>query len=339
MDERKVKILNSIIKSYIDSKEPVGSRQLSKHTDIGVSAATIRNEMSDLEELGFLEKLHTSSGRVPSNSGYRLYVDAILSNKIPLDMGPRKLFNMQDLKHSEEFYNVIRNATKMLSSITDYTALALMPEMEKINLQYINVVYLSPREVVIIYIYNSKEVISDSIRLKNPVDRHTLNLINSLLTTTLIHKNRSEIIEELKSSSYEILRKQHLALDEIIPVIENTTKDDSKAKVIFEGLDNIYSYNNDTFERNQELIQYLKTENPLLDILSYNMDTDLQVYIGEEIGIEEFDRFSIITMTFSNNQGVKGKIGILGPNSMKYDKVLSDIILIHKYINGHIERR
>lgn len=339
MDQRKVKILNSIIKSYIESKEPVGSRSLSKRGDIGVSAATIRNEMSDLEELGYLEKLHTSSGRIPSNSGYRLYVDSLLSNEIPFDFGPKRLFNMQQFKDTSELDNVIRNAAKMITYNTNYTGLALIPEMNKIYLKYINIVSLSPRDLVIIYIYNSKEVINDTIRLKNPVDKNTIDLINSLLNSTLIDKNYKDILEALHSSVYDVLRKKHQALAQIIPVIEKTTTDNSKAKMVFEGLSNIFLYNDDTVENNQNLINYLKTDDSLMDLLSENMDSDLQVYIGEEIGIEEFNKFSVITMTFKNSDGIKGKIGILGPNSMRYDKVIADLILINQYINGHIERR
>ncbi|WP_282925909.1 heat-inducible transcriptional repressor HrcA [Helcococcus kunzii] len=339
MDDRKIKILNSIIRSYIDSKEPVGSRSLSKNTDIGFSAATIRNDMSDLEDLGYLEKIHTSSGRIPSNSGYRLYVDALLSDRIPFDVGPRQLFDMRTIKESNEFDNVIKNATKMLSAITNYTSLALLPEMEKIYLKYINIVFLSPKDLVIIYIYNSKEVVSDTIRLKNSVDKNTIDLINSLLNTTLIDLNHNEVIENLQSQVYEVLRERHTVLNEIIPVIEKTSLEKANAKIILEGLGNIFVYNQDEISNNQNLINYLKDENPLLDVLSENMDTDLQVYIGEEIGIEELEHFSIVTITFRNKDGIKGKIGVLGPNSMKYDKVISDLMLINEYISGYIERR
>lgn len=339
MDDRKVKILNSIIRSYIDSKEPVGSRSLSKNSDIGVSAATIRNDMSDLEDLGYLEKVHTSSGRIPSNSGYRLYVDALLSDRIPFDIGPRQLFDMRRIKESNEFDNVITNATKMLAAITNYTSLALLPEMEKIYLKYINIVFLSPKDLVIIYIYNSKEVVSDSIRLKNSVDKNTIDLINSLLNTTLIDLNHNEVIENLHSQVYEVLKERHTVLNEIIPVIEKTSIEKANARIILEGLGNIFVYNEDDISNNQNLINYLKDDNPLLDVLSDNMDTDLQVYIGEEIGIDKLDKFSIVTVTFRNKDGITGKIGVLGPNSMKYDKVISDLMLISEYINGYIERR
>lgn len=339
MDDRKVKILNTIIKSYIDSKEPVGSRVLSKRSDIGVSAATIRNEMSDLEELGYLEKLHTSSGRVPSNNAYRLYVDALLNNQIPFNIGPKRIFNMSQMKESMEFDTVLSNAIKMLSSITNYTSLAMIPEMKKIYLKYINVIFLNPRDLVIIYIYNSKEVVSDSIRLKSPVNKHTIDLINSLFNSTLINKNKKEILEALKSSTYDVLRKQHNALEELIPIVEKTTEEISKPRVMLEGLGNIFLFNQDTVENNQHIINYLQTENPLLEILSDNMDSDLQVYIGDEIGIEEFENFSIITVTFKNGEGIKGKIGVLGPNSMKYDEIISELMLVSNYINGHIERR
>lgn len=339
MDERKIKILNSIIKSYIDSKEPVGSRLLSKNSDIGVSAATIRNEMSDLEELGYLEKVHTSSGRVPSNSGYRLYVDALLSDKIPFEVGPKQIFDMRAIKESNEFENVIRNATKMLSAITNYTSLALLPEMKRIYLKYISIVFLSPKDLVVIYIYNSKEVVSDSIRLKNPVGKSTIDLINSLLNSTLLDLTHSQIMEALHSQVYEVLKDKHTVLNEIIPIIEKTTFEKSQARMVIEGLGNIFVYNDDDISNNQELINYLKDDNPLLDILSENIDTDLQVYIGDEIGIKELEKFSIVTVTFSNSEGIKGKIGVLGPNSMKYDKVISDLVLVSRYINGHIERR
>lgn len=339
MDDRKIKILNSIIKSYIDSKEPVGSRLLSKDSNIGVSAATIRNEMSDLEELGYLEKLHTSSGRIPSNSGYRQYVDALLSDEIPFELGPRQIFDMSNMKDSSEFDNVIRNATKMLSAITNYTALAMLPEMSKIYLKYINVVFLGPKDLVIIYIYNSKEVISDSIRLKSPVDKNTIDLINSLLTSTLLDLNHKNMIEALHSQVYEVLRERHSVLNEIIPVIEKTTFENSQARMIYEGLGNLFVYNNDLIENNQNLLNFIKEDNPLLEVLSDNMDTDLQVYIGDELGIKEFEKFSVITITFRNSDGIKGKLGVLGPNSMKYDKVIADLVLVSKYINGYIERR
>lgn len=339
MDDRKIKILNSIIKSYIDSKEPVGSRSLSKHSDIGVSAATIRNEMSDLEELGYLEKLHTSSGRVPSNSGYRLYVNALLSDEIPFELGPQQLFDMRKLKESSEFDNVIKNAVKMLSAITNYSAFSVLPQQDRVYLKYINVVFLSPKDLVIIYIYNSKEVISDSIRLKSPVDKNTIDLVNSLLTSTLIDLNHEGIIENLHSHVYEVLRNRHTVLNEIIPVIEKTTLENKNQRMYFEGLGNIFVYNESDIDTNQRIVNKIKDDKVLLDLLSENMDSDLQVLIGDEIGVPELNRFSIITITFRNSEGITGKVGVLGPNSMKYDKVISDLVLINKYINGHIERR
>lgn len=338
MDDRKIKILNSIIRSYIESKEPVGSRSLSKDFDIGVSAATIRNEMSDLEDLGYLEKLHSSSGRIPSNRGYRLYVDSLLSDLIPFRNTGNQIFDMRKLKESNDFENIISNAIKMLSAITNYTALALIPEMKNVILKYINVVMLTPRDLAIIYIYNSKAVNSDIIRLKTPATQEMIELINSILTSTLIDLNHKEIIEMLHSSAYKVLCKQHNLLGAILPAIEKTNYDNSQSRLIYEGLGNIYIYNNDSLESNHELINYIREENPLLEVLSSNMESDLQIYIGEEIGIERFQNFSVITMTFRNNEGVKGKIGIIGPNSMKYDKVLSDILLINKYISGHIEK-
>lgn len=338
MDDRKIKILNSIISSYLDSKEPVGSRSLSKDFDIGFSAATIRNEMSDLEDLGYLQKIHSSSGRIPSNRGYRLYVDSLLSDDIPFRNTSNQLFDMRKLKESNDFENIIKNATKILSAVTNYTSIALVPELEDIYLKYINVVMLSPRDLAIIYIYNSKEVYHDILKLKTPVYEETIKIVNSILSSTLIDLNCKQILEMLQSSVYRVLKLQHHVLNEIIPFISKMNISKSEPKIIYEGLGNIYTFNKESIESNNKLINFIKDDSSILELLSKNMDTNLQVYIGEEIGLELLNNFSIVTMTFRNKDGVNGKIGILGPNSMKYDKVISDIFLVSRYINGHIEK-
>jgi len=338
MDDRKLKILNSIIKSYIESAEPVGSRTLSKDEQIGVSAATIRNEMSDLEDLGYLEKVHSSSGRIPSNRAYRLYVNALLADQIPFRKQVPELFDMRRIEQSNEFENIIANATTMLSAITNYTAVALLPEMKDVYLKHIDVVYLTPRDLVITYIYNSKAVKNDVVRLKTPTSLEKIDIVNRVLKSTLVDMRLEDVIDIIHTDMYKILSAQHEVLHEIIPLIEETTKASLEAKVLYEGLGNFYIFNEVELEENQELIRYLKDENPLKDILSSNMGTDLQIYIGEEIGIGDFSKHSLITATYRNMEGLKGKIGVIGPNRMDYEKVISDLAIVTKYINGNINR-
>ncbi len=338
MDERKLKILNSIIKSYIESAEPVGSRTLSKDEQIGVSAATIRNEMSDLEELGYLEKVHSSSGRIPSNRAYRLYVNALLADQIPFRKKVPELFDMRRIEESNEFENIISNATTMLSAITNYTAVGLVPGMADVYLKHIDVVYLTPRDLVINYIYNSKAVKNDVVRLKIPTSFEKIDIVNRVLKSTLVDMRLEDIIDIVHTDMYKILAAQHEVLHEIIPIIERTSRDGLEAKVIYEGLGNLYIFNDVTLEENQELIRYLKDENPLKELLASNMETDLQIYIGEEIGIKDLAQHSIITATYRNMEGLKGKIGVIGPNRMDYEKVISDLAIVTKYINGNINR-
>lgn len=338
MDERKLKILNSIIKSYIESAEPVGSRTLSKDEQIGVSAATIRNEMSDLEELGYLEKVHSSSGRIPSNRAYRLYVNALLADQIPFRKKVPELFDMRRIEESNEFENIISNATTMLSAITNYTAVGLVPGMADVYLKHIDVVYLTPRDLVINYIYNSKAVKNDVVRLKIPTSFEKIDIVNRVLKSTLVDMRLEDIIDIVHTDMYKILAAQHEVLHEIIPIIERTSRDGLEAKVIYEGLGNLYIFNDVTLEENQELIRYLKDENPLKELLASNMETDLQIYIGEEIGIKDLVQHSIITATYRNMEGLKGKIGVIGPNRMDYEKVISDLAIVTKYINGNINR-
>lgn len=336
MDERKLKILNSIIKSYTESKEPVGSRTLSKNRDIGVSAATIRNEMSDLEDLGYLVKVHSSSGRVPSDRGYRLYVDALLSDKVPFRTPKNELFDTRRLEKSNEFDSIMSNATKILSAITNYTSMAIMPTSDDLVLKYINVVMLSPRDLVIIYIYNSKAVKHDLVRLHSPVNSEMVNLINSILNSSLINLNPREILKKLESNMFEVLRSQNSCLDFLLPHIESQVSRMAKDHIIYEGLGNIYRYNDLDIDQNRELIDFIQDEQPLLELLNKDSLEDLQILIGEEIGIAEFKNFSIISMTFRNERGLKGKLAVIGPMAMEYDKVISDLLIVTRYIKGSV---
>lgn len=336
MDDRKLKILNSIIKSYTESKEPVGSRTLSKETDIGVSAATIRNDMSDLEDLGYLVKVHSSSGRIPSNRGYRLYVDALLSDKVPFRNTGNELIDASGLNKSSEFDSVISNATKILSAVTNYTAVAVIPESKNLLLKYINVVMLGPRDLVIMYIYNTRSVRHEAIRLHTPVSLEKVNLINSILNSSLINLNPEEIIEKLHSNMFEVLRLENQLLDFLIPRIEEEVWKMGQPKTIYEGLGNIYKYNDLDIDSNRELIDYIIKDNPMLEILFRDDRQGLQIYIGDEIGIEEFNDLSIISMTFNNSEGLRGKLAVIGPVVMEYDKVISDLLLIGRYIMNSV---
>ena len=336
MDDRKLKILNSIIKSYTESKEPVGSRTLSKETDIGVSAATIRNDMSDLEDLGYLVKVHSSSGRIPSNRGYRLYVDALLSDKVPFRNTGNELIDASRLNKSSEFDSIISNATKILSAVTNYTAVAVIPESKNLLLKYVNVVMLGPRDLVIMYIYNTRSVRHEAIRLHTPVSLEKVNLINSILNSSLINLNPEEIIGKLHSNMFEVLRLENQLLDFLIPRIEEEVWKMGQPKTIYEGLGNIYKYNDLDIDSNRELIDYIIKDNPMLEILSRDDRQGLQIYIGEEIGIEEFNDLSIISMTFNNSEGFRGKLAVIGPVVMEYDKVISDLLLIGRYIMNSV---
>lgn len=335
MDDRKLKILNSIIKSYTESKEPVGSRTLSKNEDIGVSAATIRNEMSDLEDLGYLVKVHSSSGRVPSDRGYRLYVNALLSDKVPFRMSRNELFDTSSLDKSHEFDSIMSNATKILSAITNYTAMAIMPETDDLLLKYINVVMLGPKDLAIFYIYSSKSVKHDVIRLHSPINMENVNLINSILNAALINLSPKEILDKLDSNMFRVLRSQNSYLDFLLPHIEAEVARMAKDYIIYEGLGNIYRYNDLDIDQNRKLIDFIQDEDPLIDVLNKGRE-DLQILIGEEIGIEEFKDFSIISMTFRNKKGLEGKLAVIGPMAMEYDKVISDLLIVIRYINGSI---
>lgn len=339
MDERKLRILNAIIKSYTESKEPVGSRTLSKDSSIGVSAATIRNEMSDLEDLGYLVKVHSSSGRVPSSRGYRLYVDALLSDQVPFRRPKNELVDPRGLEYNNEFESIISNGIKMLSAITNYAAFAVMPQSEVTQLQYINVVMLNPRELAVIYIYNTKEVRHQIINLHTPVNQEVVSLINRIFNATLLESHPAEILDILDSHMYHILMENNQTLSFIVPQIEAQVEKLVDRRMLSEGLGNIYRFNQASLEENERIINFINDQGQMQAILCDQSAEDLQIRIGEEIGIEEFNNFSIVSMTFKNESGHKGRIAVLGPVAMAYDKVISDILIVTRYINNSISRK
>lgn len=180
LDDRKLKVLYAIINRYIASAEPIGSRTISKHYNLGVSPATIRNEMSDLEELGFLNKPHSSAGRVPSDKAYRLYVNNILSVKKPeIDLDKKNEIKRILTKESKEIDQLIHNSSKILSAITSYTAFAISPYIKNLKIKHIQLLPISGQEILMVLVSNSGEVKNSIFKMDKYIPEDHINIISN----------------------------------------------------------------------------------------------------------------------------------------------------------------
>ena len=323
LNERKLKILQAIIGDFVSTAEPVGSRSLSKNHDLGVSAATIRNEMSDLEEMGYLTHPHTSAGRVPSAKAYRLYVDQImgksnLPDEIKRMIAERLQDNVQDLSRTLE------HAANLLSEITSLTAFAMMPDKVQEKLKYIKVIKIDTKAVLMMIVSENGNVTNQVLRLKAEPDEDSLRLLSKAMTysyqgKTINNALKTDIIEDIIHDANILQEYTRDIKPRFMRVLENMLN----VNMYMEGLANIFNlpeYNDVSRARTfMELIE--KKDDFARKIVE--REDGLTITIGNENEDEGLKDCSLITATYHVNGKMVGKLGVIGPTRMRYSQVSS----------------
>ena len=335
LDERKVKILNAIIKNYLETGEPVGSRTISKYTDLNLSSATIRNEMSDLEDLGYIVQPHTSAGRIPSDKGYRFYVNNLIAEK------DKEVADMQEwmIEKTEKMESLLKNVAKTLANNTQYATLVSAPSVVSNRLKFVQLSAVDEHQVLSVVVMDGNIVKNKIINVDKPLDNETMLKLNMLLNTNL----NGLTVDQINLAVISRLKEQAGIHDEIVEqvldtVAETITEGDD-LQVYTSGATNIFKYPEladskkasellDTFEEKQSLIELLN------DNSSENESTGIQVYIGDESPISTMKDCSIVTATYELGDGVKGTIGIVGPKRMDYENVVDNI----KSLKGQLDK-
>jgi heat-inducible transcriptional repressor len=334
LDERKVKILNAIIKNYLETGEPVGSRTISKYTDLNLSSATIRNEMSDLEDLGYIVQPHTSAGRIPSDKGYRFYVNNLIAAK------DKEVSQMQEwmIEKTEKMENLLKNVAKVLATNTQYATLISAPSVVSNRLKFIQLSAVDEHQVLSVVVMDGNIVKNKIIHVEKPLDNETLLKLNMLLNTNL----NGLAVDQINLALITRLKEQAGIHDEIVSqvldTVAETITEDEDLQVYTSGATNIFKYPElsdskkasellDTFEEKQSLIELL-TDN------GADEETGIQVYIGDESPISTMKDCSIVTATYELGEGVKGTIGIVGPKRMDYENVVDNI----KSLKGQLDK-
>lgn len=322
LSDRQRLILNAIVDNYIHSAEPVGSRTLSKREDVGFSSATIRNEMSDLEELGFLEQPHTSAGRVPSTKGYRFYVDNLM---LPSHLNQVELTNLKTIFADRilRFEQVIEHTAAILSQMTNYTSIALGPEIFEHRLKHIQIISLNEHQAVAIIVTNTGRVENKVFNLPAEISgseiEKLVNILNSKLHDVPIWQLRQHLYQEVAQE----MRRHVEQYEEMLYMIEQTFTSEATDRVYLRGATKIM--NQPEFrdvEKVKDILELLEQNDQLVNLFSQS-DEGLTIRIGQENKAEAMKNCSIITTSYYLDGKPVGAIGILGPTRMEYGKVIS----------------
>lgn len=339
MDERKIRILQAIINDYITYGEPVGSRTISKKYDLGISSATIRNEMADLEEMGFLEQLHSSSGRRPSDKGYRLYVDRLMAP--PKLTSEENEFIKNDLSEIalNEVDSIVKSAIDVLSQLTRLTSVVKVAPVKKSRIKYIKLLAIDRGIILSTVITDRGDIKNNTIRVSNPVDEEKLDKVNRVLERLLVGISIEEITLDFLVNLKNELRGYEEIFDTIIPVMYETLVVEDSGEIYTRGATNIFNYPEyNNIDRAKAFLGLINNENELDKILSTSNQEPVVITIGHENYIEGAQDCSIITASYKYKGNVMGTIGVIGPTRMQYDKVIAVLDSVVKEINKNISK-
>ncbi|MBP3637356.1 MAG: heat-inducible transcription repressor HrcA [Clostridia bacterium] len=322
MDERKFRILQAIIDDYILTAVPVGSRTISKKYDMGLSSATIRNEMSDLEELGYLDQPHVSAGRIPSAKAYRLYVDQLL-HEGRLHSDSEAAVRAHFLGRMRQMEDVIDHAAQVLSSLTNYTAVVLPPTGPQPRIRTLQLVPVSSTAALVVIVTDSGIVRDTVIRVSDQLDSDTLYAISKSLTKELAGRTLQEAVEIFPQITARMQDNEGL-LQGLGNFFQENSGAASHAHVAIGGRSNILNYPeySDT-EKARSFLSLMETRDKLASIIAQQGEMAFTVRIGPETGVPEMADCSIVTATYSTGHGQQGTIGVIGPTRMQYNRVLS----------------
>ncbi|HEX7712649.1 MAG TPA: heat-inducible transcriptional repressor HrcA [Bacillota bacterium] len=322
LDERKKRILKVVTDDYISSAEPVGSRTIARRYDLGLSPATIRNEMADLEEGGFLEQPHTSAGRVPSERGYRYYVDALMAVRQITDPELKSIYRELENYH-QEIESLIHQTSKILVQMTQYPSLILGPQVQTAIFRHIQLVKLSPNTVLVVIVTDTGYVENKMIELEREVSTEELDRLSVLLNEKLRGLSLSDIRSGLLNEINSQLLFHDRFFNEAIQLLLNAMASKSKERVFVDGATKILEQPEfDDLKKFKPLMNLLEEETRLYKLLSENLDRKARVKIGHENQETAMQDCSVVTASYEIAGRTVGVIGVLGPTRMEYSKVL-----------------
>lgn len=337
LSERKKRILKAIISDYIKTAEPVGSKALSGRDDLNYSSATIRNEMSELEEMGYLQKTHTSSGRVPSHKGYRLYVDELMGMALLPQSDVEQINKIMQLK-IKEFDKLLAEAGKIISNLVDYTTVALTPTMQLIIIKKFEIIMIDKKTFVIVVVLGTSVVKNKLVKTVSDVSKEESEVLTYVLNQTLTNIP----IHSITPERFDIVKRAAGITALLAPIAEYLSElieELCNRKLFLQGASKLLSYPeySDTHKA-QELLDFISDDSNFTSLAPYQTEMDgIKIAIGQENGIGPLSDASMIYASYNIADIGQGIIGIVGPTRMDYANISARLSLFAKGLNKLIE--
>jgi heat-inducible transcriptional repressor len=335
LNERSLQLLKMLVERYISDGQPVGSRALSKDSDLNLSPATIRNVMADLEDLGLVHSPHTSAGRVPTVSGYRLFVDSLLTVK-PLESKDLSRLH-EGLSLSEDTSDVIGVASRLLSELTQMAGVVTLPKRELVCLRHIEFLSLSHTRVLVIFVTNEQEVhnkIIHTSKVFSPAElQQAANYLNSIYSGRSLDAVRKAVLKELQEDQ----ERMHQGMLDAVKMAQLAfDQDNKKDDYVLTGETNLMGFSElSDMERLRNLFEAFSQKQGVIHLLDQCMKADgVQIFIGEESGYRAFDHCSLVTSSYSVSDEVVGVLGVIGPTRMAYEKIIPFVDVTAKLLGA-----
>lgn len=330
MDDRKWTILQAIIKTYLETGEPVGSRTISKYPDLNLSSATIRNEMSDLEEMGYIIQPHTSAGRIPSDAGYRLYVDRMMEeNDRRMEQKDKEVTEMKELmlQRQDRMEMVLKQLAKFLANNTNYATMITGPQYHRTKLKFIQLSIVDESQILAVIVTEANVVKNKIIHMEHGLDQETILKMNILLNSSL----NGLTIEQINLATIARLKEEagihSEVVSRVLDAVAEAISQEEDMEIYTSGATNFFKYPElSDSEKASELISTFEEKHSLANLMKEEglneEEHGIQVYIGQETPVSSMKDCSVVTASYDLGGGMYGRIGIVGPKRMDYDKVV-----------------
>ena len=324
LDERKAKILNAIIQYYQETGEPVGSRTISKYTDLNLSSATIRNEMADLEEMGLIVQPHTSAGRIPTDQGYRLYVDQLMAEK-KQEVAELSAFIVQRVDRLEQ---LLKQVARFLAANTNYATMISGPSARRSKVKFLQLSRMAQEKLLVTVVVDGNIVKNTILKIGRAMTDDDILTLAFNLNNTLNGLTMEEINLGLITKLKEAAGSNADVVERVLEAVAEAISQEGEAPIYTSGATNIFKYPELTADDTaSQIIGTLEEKQQLSNLLTAALHDEekqgIQVYIGGETSMQSMKDCSVVTATYELEDGIQGTIGIVGPKRMDYDKVVS----------------
>ena len=340
LSERSLFLFKSLVDHFINDGQPVGSRTLVRDLGLDLSAATIRNVMSDLEDLGLLHSPHTSAGRVPTARGYRLFVDSLLRVG---DLGSEEIHRMaEEMDAVNNMQNLMQRTSSMLSDITHLASVVMLPRVEQSTLNQVEFVSLSDNRILVIFVMSDNEVQNRIIHTARTFSASELeqagNYLNKMVTGKNLNDIRKDMLAELESMKENVNKLMQAAIEMAQQAIDTNSQD---GDYVLAGETNLMGVSGwGDIERLKRLFDTFNQKRDILHLLEQSIHAKgVQIFIGEESGYEVLDDCSVVTSPYESEGQILGVLGVIGPTRMDYERVIPIVDLTAKMLGTALNSR